>query len=170
MHLLFILTTGSTLFFRNVTRFNFAGGRFEVVFEPTGQSEEVDAIAAVTGQSAAALAAHEVYAVESRTAPVPWSDDINYLLFSDGTHDRALLYVSGNDHAFYVRPDETAVIGSEALEVVGVWDASGARVMQRLLEPDGGDFETQIRTMHELRGIEPPRDLDQLSVDEREHW
>jgi hypothetical protein len=170
MHLLFILTNGLTIFFRNVTRFNFAGGQFEVVFELTGQTPDVVAIATETGQNAAALAAHEVYAVESRTEPVPWSTDINYLLFSDGTHDRALLYVSGDEHAFYVRPDETAVIGSEAQDVVGVWDVSGARVMQRMLENDGGDYESQVRTMHELRGIEPPADLAQLSPYERETW
>lgn len=170
MHLLFILTNGLTIFFRNVTRFNFAGGQFEVVFDLDGQTPDVVQIANETGQNAAALALHEVYAVESRIEPVPWSSDVNYLLFSDGTHDRALLYVSGDEHAFYVRPDETAVIGSEALEVVGVWDSAGARVMQRMLEAGDGDYESQVRTMHELRGIEPPVDLTQLSPYERENW
>lgn len=171
MHLLFILTTGSTLFFRDVSRFSYAGGLFEVVFAPTGQSPEIAGIAAETGQHAAALAEHEVYAVETRTEPVPWSTDINYLLFSDGTHDRALLYVSGDEYAFYVRPDETAVTGAEALDVVGVWDAAGARVMHRLLEPGpDSDYEVQIVTMLELRGLEPPKDLGQLSYDERERW
>jgi len=169
MHLLFVLTIGKTLFFENVLRFAYAGTKFEVVFAAVGQSEDVLAVAAETGENAVAFDAHEVYAVESFSAGDPWSGEVNCLLFSDGTHDKAIRYVAGDGYDFYIRPDRTAVMGQDAFDVIGVWNSAGTRVVARVENPND-DFDTQTRTMLELQGLEPPRDLAQLTPEELENW